>query len=303
MDHDIVIVGGGPAGLNAALVLGRARKRVLLCDAGPPRNAAAAHIQGFVTRDGTPPAEFRSLARAELAAYPGVVVRDVRVQQIDVTGPGAFTVALADGARVTARRLLLCTGLVDELPPLPGCPELWGTSVHLCPYCHGWELRERTIGFLCPSAAMLEWALLLRGWSRDVVVFTDGAYDVPADARARLHRAGVAIEPRKLKRLVGATALTAVELVDGEHVPVQGMFVRPKQHQTALVTGLGLELDDHGFVKVDELRRTSRAGVYAAGDLTTGLQGAVLAAAAGSHAAAAVNHDLTTELALSGELD
>ncbi|MDC0717260.1 NAD(P)/FAD-dependent oxidoreductase [Nannocystis bainbridge] len=303
MDFDIVIVGGGPAGLSAALALGRARKRVLVCDAGAPRNLAAAHIQGFVTRDGTPPAEFRRIARAELTAYPGVVVRDTRVLDIAAQAPDAFAVTLAGDARVTARRVLLCTGLVDELPPLPGIAEFWATSVHLCPYCHGWELRERPLGYLCPDPAMLEWALLLRGWSPTVVVFTDDAFAVPADTRAHLQQAGVAIEPRKLKRLVGAGTLTAAELTDGDRIAIEGLFVRPKQHQVPIVAGLGLTLDEHGFVKVDDFKQTSRPGIYAAGDLTTGLQGAIFSAAAGYLAGAAINHGLTTELALRGELE
>ncbi|WP_434423229.1 NAD(P)/FAD-dependent oxidoreductase [Nannocystis pusilla] len=303
MDLDIVIVGGGPAGLSAALALGRARKRTLLCDAGEPRNAAAAHIQGFVTRDGTPPAEFRRIARAELTAYPSVVVRDTRVQDIAARGPDSFALTLGDGSRVTARRVLLCTGLVDELPPLPGLAALWGKSVHLCPYCHGWELRERPLGYLSPSPEMLEWSLLLRGWTRELVVFTDDAFAVPDETRARLTRAGVAIETRKLGRLVGDDTLTAVELADGARVAVEGLFVRPRQHQVALVTALGLALDEHGFVQVDMHRQTSHPGVYAAGDLTTGLQGAVFSAAAGYQAGAAINHALTIELALAGQLD
>lgn len=303
MDLDIVIVGGGPAGLSAALALGRARKRTLLCDAGEPRNAAAAHIQGFVTRDGTPPAEFRRIARAELTAYPSVAVRDTRVHDIAARGPDAFALTLGDGSRVTARRVLLCTGLVDELPPLPGLAALWGKSVHLCPYCHGWELRERPLGYLSPSPAMLEWSLLLRGWTRDLVVFTDDAFAVPDETRARLARAGVAIETRKLARLVGDDRLTAVELADGARVAIEGLFVRPRQHQVALVTALGLALDEHGFVQVDMHKQTSHPGVYAAGDLTTGLQGAVFSAAAGYQAGASINHALTIELALAGQLD
>lgn len=303
MDLDIMIVGGGPAGLSAALTLGRARKRVLVCDAGAPRNARAGHIQGFVTRDGTPPAEFRRLARAELAAYPSVAVRDVRVAAIEALSTGGFAVALVDGRRVTTRRVLLCTGLVDELPPLPGLAELWGTSVHLCPYCHGWELGGRPIGFLCPSPGFLEWSLLLRGWSRTVVVFTAGAFEVPPETRARLERGGVTIEERPLSRLVGESRLTAVELADGSRVAVEGLFVRPQQRQTALVTDLGLALDEHGFVKLDEHQRTSVPGIHAAGDLATRMQSATIAASAGMLAAAMINHELTIELALAGELD
>ena len=284
-EHDIIILGGGPAGLSAALVLGRACKRVLLCDGGTPRNAAASHMQGFVTQDGTPPAEFRRIARGQLAAYPDVVVRDVLASAVEVRGPESFVVQLADGTRMTARRLLLCVGLVDVLPPLPGLAALWGKSVHLCPFCHGWELRGRRVGVLASSPALLEFGLMLRGWAPEVVAFTQGSVEVDAATRARLEHGGVTIEPRRLRGLIGEEALTAVELEDGARVPVEGLFVRPAQRQTPLVLGLGLALDELGFVKVDPQQRTSVPGLYAAGDLTTMMQGALLSAAAGAMAA------------------
>jgi thioredoxin reductase len=302
MDHDIIILGGGPAGLSAALVLGRARKRVLLCDDGPPRNAPAAHMQGFVTRDGVSPAEFRRLARAEQAAYPTVQHREQRARGVEARGPGSFAVTLADGAVVTARRVLLCVGVIDELPALPGLAGLWGKSVHLCPYCHGWELQDRRTGYLCTSPKYLEWAVLLRGWSREVTLFT-GGLAVEPELRARLERAGVAIEARSPRRLIGDDALTAVELDDGTRLAMEGLYMHPPQRQTDLVRDLGLALDELGYVKIDEHRQTSVPGIYAAGDLTTPMQGALLAAAAGMFAAATINHGLTVELALAGALD
>lgn len=303
MDHDIVIVGGGPAGLSAALLLGRSRKRVLLSEAGPPRNAAAAHIQNFVTRDGTPPEEFRRLAHAELAAYAGVQRRALAVAGIAARGPGQFVVTFVDGSSVTARRVLLCVGVVDQLPALPGLAPLWGKQVHVCPYCHGWEMQDLRTGYLCPSAAWLEWGLLLRSWTREVVIFTDGAYAVEPALGERLAQAGVALEQRPVARLLGEHTLAGVQLVDGSQVALGALYVRPQQRQTGLVQGLGLALDELGYVRVDEQRQTSVPGIYAAGDLTTMVQAAALAAAAGLHAAAMVNHGLTLELALAGALD
>src|SRR5687768_10156835 len=149
MTYDVLIVGGGPAGLSAALTLGRGRKHVLLCDAGPPRNAAAEHMQNFVSRDGTPPPEFRRIAREQLEAYPNVEVRDVRIEELRGKR-GNFNARLASGD-VQARRVLLCAGMIDELPDLEGFRALWGTSVFQCPYCHGWEHRDRRFGVLASS--------------------------------------------------------------------------------------------------------------------------------------------------------
>jgi thioredoxin reductase len=302
MDHDVLIVGGGPAGLASALTLGRARKRVLLCDAGPPRNAAAVHVHNFVTRDGITPAEFRAVARDQLRAYSHVQVRDDRVDEIE-GGRDAFRVRTAAGD-TTARRLLLCTGMVDEIPAIDGMRELWGTSVFQCPYCHGWEVRDQRFGYLATTVAALEFGLFLRGWTRDVTVFTEGTFAVPPDVAARLVAGNVRVEERPLGRLAATgDRLEAVLLADGGAIPMDVLFVHPVQRQTGLVQSLGLALDEKGFVQLDDHGETSIPGIYAAGDLTTPLQAAVLAAAAGTRAAALLNHDLTCEMATRGSLD
>jgi len=300
--YDVAIAGGGPAGLAAALTLGRARKRVLLCDADTPRNTAAARVHNFVTRDGTPPAEMRRIAREQLAPYPKVAVADARVEGVDGDA-GGFTVHLATGD-VRARRLLLCAGMIDELPALPGFRELWGRSIFQCPYCHGWEVQDRPFGLLADAPFWLEHAPFFRGWTGDLIVFTDGRFEVTDAMRAPLVAAGVGLEERPIRRLVAGddAHLTAVELADGATVAREVLFAKPPQRQTALVMALGLDLDEQGLVRVDAQMRTSRAGVYAAGDLTTMLQTAVGAAAAGMMAAACVNRELTMELVASGAL-
>jgi thioredoxin reductase len=301
MMFDIVIVGGGPAGLSAALNLGRARKRVLLCDSGPRRNAAAEHIHGFVTQDGTPPTEFRRLGRQQLEPYGGVEARDIPVEEIRGER-GAFEVRLATGD-VQARRILLCTGMIDELPDIDGFRELWGRSIFQCPYCHGWEVQDRRFGFLAPSLDSIEFALLLRSWARDVAVLTDGRFAVPSELRMRLASAGVPVEERRIERLSGSEGrLERVELAGGDPLGLDVLFARPPQRQVAVVQALGLELDSGGYVVVDEDRQTSTAGIYAGGDLVTPVQSAVLAAASGVQAAARLNHELTAELATSGAL-
>lgn len=310
--RDVLIVGGGPAGLSAALALGRARKRVLLVDAGPRRNAAATHVYNFLTRDGTPPDELRRVAREQLTRYPNVEVRDVSVRGIRGE-KGAFEIEL-DGATVRARRVLLATGMIDEPIAIEGFGALWGRSIFQCPYCHGWELRDQPIGYLVPAisvmppAARLEWAFFLTGWSRDLVVFTDGKLEVPAELAARYAAAGIGLEERPIAQLIAApdtgdghgARLAAVELEGGHRVPRAALFARPPQRQVPLIARLGLALDEHGFVRTEELpgtplRATSRPGIHAAGDLTTMFQGALMAAAAGAQAAYGLNHALTLE--------
>lgn len=302
---DVLVVGGGPAGLSATLALGRARKRVLLCDSGPRRNAAATHVNNFVTRDGTPPDELRAAGRRDLARYPNVSIADARVVSIEGSR-GAFRAALEDRV-VTARRLLLCTGMIDEMLAIEGFAQLWGHAVFQCPYCHGWEVKDRRWGYLAlpaHAAHVLPFAMQLRGWSRDVVVFTGGALDLPDDARARLASAGIAIETASVARLVAAgDRLEGLALAGGRVVPCDVLFAHPPQRQVEVVRALGLELDDDGVVRVDpNTCETSAKGIYAAGDLTTRRQGAIFGAAAGTQAAAAINLELTMELASTGAL-
>jgi thioredoxin reductase len=302
MLFDAVIAGGGPAGLAGALTLGRGRKRVLLCDAGTPRNAAAVHVHNFVTRDGVTPAEFRRLAREQLEAYPNVEVRDEHVEAIEGER-GAFAVRLAKG-EVRARRVLLCTGMIDEMPDVEGFAALWGKSIFQCPYCHAWEVQDRRFAYLAMSPDMLEFALLLRGWTDDVAALTNAKFTVPAEMLPRLKSAGIRPDERRIRRLVGThDGLARVEFADGDSIPRDILFVHPHQRQVPLVRSLGVALDAAGFVQVDEAsRETSIPGIYAAGDLVSHAQSAVLGAASGMRAAAMLNFALTADLAASGGL-
>lgn len=292
--YDVAIVGGGPAGLAAALTLGRARRKVLLIDSGARRNQAATHVHNFVTRDGTPPSEFREVGREQLNKYPNVEIRDVFVTSTSGERD-AFLVETSTGI-VKARRLILCTGMVDEVLTLPGFKEAWGHSIFQCPYCHGWEVRGQQWGYLALDLQALEhgFPAVLQSWTNDVLVFTCIELNVPQSLLDDLKQRGIQYEPRVVQRLVVEDQkLTHVELLDGEQVPCEVLFAHTPQHQVDLVKSLELELDAQGYVKVDPMsRQTSTPGIYAAGDLTTRAQAAIFAASTGMQTAGMVNYDL-----------
>lgn len=287
---DVAIVGGGPAGLAAALVLGRSRRSVVLFDVTPARNAAAAHVQGFLTRDGTPPRELRRLAHDELGRY-GVAVRAHRIEEIEPAGRG-FKLA-----GEMFRRVLVCTGVQDCVPELYGA--CWGTHVLQCPYCHGYEVADRSYAFLAASPADLDHALLLRAWTRDVLVLA--TFPIEGIARERLERASVPVEARALRAVEPAGDRVRLVLDGGERT-VDRLFAHPPQCQTPLVERLKLAVDSHGSVTVDEHYETSVPGVHAAGDLMTRVHSAQVAAGNGAAAAYAVNFAVTLERVVEGSL-
>lgn len=294
VDVDVVIAGGGPAGSSAALVLGRACKRVWMCDGGPRRNAAAEHVHGFLTRDGTPPEEFRRIAREQLAPYD-VTFRKERVTAVaPLDGKDGFLVLLEGGTQVRARRVLLALGVTDAPLALPGMREAWGRSVFQCPHCHGWERRGEAWGVLLGSAVLADFAIMLTGWTRNVTALTHGAFTLPLDAQERLAAAGVRLETRPMERLLveAGGALQGVELVDGTVVPLDAVFTKPKQHLPPLVSTLGLALDEAGYVRTSPQGETSLPGLFAAGDLTTPVQTAIGAAYQGALVAWTMVHGL-----------
>jgi thioredoxin reductase len=290
--YDVVIAGGGAAGLSAALVLGRARRRVALVDAGAPRNAPAAHMQGFLSRDGMSPVDLLAAGRAEISGY-GVELVAGQVQEIE---PG-FVVRLADGRALTARRILVATGVRDVLPEIPGVRERWGRDLLHCPYCHGWEVRDQPIGVLGTVPGSVEHALLVRQWSDDVVFFVHRS-DLTAAERVQLDARGVQIADGEVARLLVADdRLTGVELASGHVVARTAIFIRPRNvpHADGLLAGLGCDADGAGFVTVDATGRTSTPGVWAAGNVVDPRAQVITAAGAGSAAAISINADLVHE--------
>lgn len=290
--HDVVVVGGGAAGLSAALVLGRARRRVAVVDAGTPRNAPAAHMQGFLSRDGMPPGDFSALGRTEVRGY-GVELIGGRVAGIE---PG-FRVRLDGGEALEARRLLIATGVRDELPDIPGVRERWGRDLLHCPYCHGWEVRDQPLGVLGTRPDAVQHALLIRQWSDDVTFFADHL-DLQPDDLARLRARGIRVVHGEVAALViDDDRLTGVALVDGRVVARAAVFIRPANvpHADGLLAGLGCETDAAGFPVVDPAGRTTTPGVWAAGNVVDPRLQVIGAAGAGSTAAIAINADLVRE--------
>jgi thioredoxin reductase len=287
--YDVVVVGGGAAGLNAALMLGRARRRVAVVDGGAPRNAPAAHMHGFLSRDGMPPAELLKTGREELVGY-GVDLIDDDVEQLR---PG-FTLRLAGGRELTARRVLWATGVHDELPAIPGLRESWGTDAVTCPYCHGYEVRDQPLGVLGTEPASVEHALLVRQWSPDVVYFAHTAPPSEED-RERLDARGIRVVDgtvTAVRREGGA--MTGVEL-GGRFVARVALFVRTRTvPYDAQLRELGCAVADD-VVTVDAGGRTSVPGVWAAGNVVDARATVIIAAAQGAAAAGALNHDLVTE--------
>ena len=291
-NYDVVVIGGGPAGLSAALVLGRARRRVAIVDAGAPRNAPAAHIQGFLSRDGMAPSDLLAAARTEVAGY-GVGLIDDRVEGVE-TG---FDVRLGSGQKLHARRILVATGVSDELPDIPGVRERWGRDLLHCPYCHGWEVRDEPLGVLGTRAGSVQHALLVRQWSCDVVFFAH-TYDLSRTERVQLDVRGIQIVTGEIAQLVvESDRLTGVELVDGRMVARTAIFIRPGNvpHADGLLTGLGCQLGEEGFVAVNATGKTSVFGVWAAGNVVDPRAQVITSAGAGSAAAIAMNADLVDE--------
>lgn len=290
--RDVAIIGGGPAGLAAALVLGRARREVTLFDCERRRNAKADRVNGYLGRDGTPPQELRTLAHEELRRYPTIELHTKQMIEAIEPAGRAFKVA-----GELFRRVLVCVGVKDCVPELYGA--CWGTHVLQCPYCHAYEVADRAYAFLATKPADLDHALLLRAWTKDVLVLADFPLDDVMEER--LAKAHVEVETRSLREVRADGDRVRLVLAGGEVVRDR-LFAHPPQCQTELVESLKLAVDDHGSVRVDEHYETSVPGVHAAGDLMTQVHSAQMAAGNGAAAAYAVNFAVTLERVVDGSL-
>lgn len=298
MAVDCAIIGGGPAGMNAALVLGRARRDVIVFDDNRPRNAVTRHTHGFLTRDGVTPGELRGLAQRELAAYPSVAVKRQRVTNIQRAGSG-FHIGTSDGRWYAARKVLLATGLRETLPQVPNIDTYYGRSLFNCPYCDGWELRDRPLIVIADGMNAFTLTRLAYQWSNDVLLCTNGARRTLSEENLqKLQARGIRITRQRIVELGGKGGeLEFIRLEDGKRVRRTGGFVSPMWQQAAPFGELlGCMTNDQGGIQTDRLGRTSVYGVYAAGDSSVIAPAqAVIAAGEGSKAAIGINADLIQE--------
>jgi len=310
--YDVIVVGAGPAGLSAALVLGRARRRVLVLDGGPPRNAAAHASHGFLTRDGASPAELIATAREELGRYASVTIRASNAVDA-ASDEGGFVVALEDGASVRSRLILLATGVRDLLPDVPGLA--WGPNVHVCAYCHGWEVRDQPLALLGSWRTMFERAALLLGWSEDLTALLDDFNGTDADAVEvveRLRALGLHVATEPVALVEEQPDGLRFHLEGGSHVDVAAAFVPAVQEGVSpLTNALGcIPMEGASgftpYLRTNAPGETTTSGVYAAGDLLGGTQSVALAVGSGAQAAYMMNRVLATadakaRLALGGD--
>ena len=294
--YDVVVIGGGAAGLSAALVLSRAQRKVLVVDAGQPRNAPAAHMHGYLSRDGMPPSELLASGQDEVVGYGGEVVADT-VTDLVPDGRTGFWVLLDDGRRVSTRRLLVTTGLRDELPNVPGLAERWARDVLHCPYCHGHEVRNQQLGVIGGTPGSVRYAQIVRQWTHDLVYFTPPGL-LTAVERTELLARAIGVVEGTIAQLVidNDDHLRGVQMDDGCVIPRDALFVPPRfMPNNLLLLGLGCAIDPNGWVDVDATGHTGVPGVWAAGNIVDPRAQVITAAGAGSAAAIAMNADLVDD--------
>jgi thioredoxin reductase len=298
--YEVVVVGGGAAGLSAAVTLSRALRSTLVVDAGEPRNAPAAGVHGFLSRDGVSPGELLAEGRKEVRRYGGTVTSGEVIAAR--TSADGFDVVLRDGRTVAARRLLIATGLSDELPQVEGLKDRWGRDVLHCPYCHGWEVRHRAIGVLASGPMAVHQALLFRQWSANITLFLNDAVEPSEEEWEQLSARSISVVMGRVLALeVTDDAVTGVALSSGKVLPVEAVVVGPRfEARSALLESLGVETVEHPLgigkrVETNAQGATSVAGVWAAGNVSDLTAQVIASAAAGVAAGAAINADLISE--------
>ncbi|GAA2177339.1 NAD(P)/FAD-dependent oxidoreductase [Arthrobacter parietis] len=303
--YDVVVIGGGAAGLSAALMLGRTRRSVAVVDAGHPRNSPASGVHGFLTREGMNPLDLVAAGRADVQLYGGVIVPGTAVDVASTDDSrDRFRTTLDDGTVLHSRRLLLTTGLTDVLPEIPGLRERWGQEVLHCPFCHGWEVRDQQIGILGTSAMSVHQALLFRQWSNNITLFLNDTVEPTEEEWEHLAARGVTVVDGSVARVLNQNdggTLSGVELTGGRVVPLEALVVAPRfVANTGIFASLGLAPVQHPMgvgehLATDEMGATGVDGVWAAGNVANLMLQVLPSAASGSVAAMAINNDLMVE--------
>lgn len=295
MPYDVIIVGGGPAGLSAALMLGRCRRKVLVLDAGQQRNRFSREMHGYLSRDGIAPGKLIALGQREIARY-GIARRAGEVVAACTTRHG-FRLTERGGAKFTCRKLVLATGLRDRIPDVEGIDALYGTSVHHCPYCDGYECRDRALAAYGRGSKAVGLALALTTWSRDVIAITDGPARLTSAQRDRLKHHRIQLDPRRIARLEGSRGrLKRIVFRDGGFIERDALFFNTGQDQVSdLAVRLGCVMKNDGGIRIDRRERTGVPGLFVVGDASKDVQFAIVAAAEGATAAAVINHELQAE--------
>ena len=293
---EVIIIGAGPAGLSAALILGRSRRHVLVCDTGEHRNAASHAMHGFLTRDGIPPMELLSLGREQLHPYDTIELRTIKVADA-IHHPDHFELTLADDTRITSRKLILATGVVDELPPIEGAEAFYGQGVFHCPYCDGWEHLDQAIAIYGPSKHGHKLALELRQWSHNLTLCTDGPAQLSSAERERLAHNNIKIREERITRLEGNNGvLERIIFTNDQSLECRALFFRGHEQQRSnLPEKLGCTFSKKGAVRTSDYEATNVPGLYVVGDASRRVQLAIIAAAEGAAAAWAINTELLKE--------
>ena len=286
--YEVAIVGGGPAGLSAALVLARACRTIAVIDAGTPRNSASPGVHAFLSRDGILPADLKKASRKQIANYPDVEFLNQPVRQIRAAHPErGLRVALTNGQTLNAEVVILAAGMIDELPDMPGFNQHWGRRIIHCPFCHGFENRGARWSVLAKDLDDIEKAEDYGSWTDTLTVFADQRVHIPKELLERLANKNIALDRRSVRQLISSDDgdLRAIEMHDGSQVLCETLVYRPQQHQTGVVIDSGVALSESGRVWIDGNHQTSIPGIFAAGDLAPGCQDALAAAAEGAKAA------------------
>ena len=293
IQYDAVIIGGSYAGLSAAMGLGRARRQVLVIDSGAPCNKQTPHSHNFLTQDGNTPAGIAAIAREQVLRYPTITIAADTVIAASGTN-NDFTLSLAGGEEVFTRKLLFATGIRDIMPEIPGFADCWGISAIHCPYCHGYEYSDQPTGILANGEAAADFGLLIRNWTAALTIFTNGYSTIPEASRIKLEAQGIGINENPVLHVVHDHGqVSQLDLGGGDYAKLNALYARlPFIQHCTLPAALGCELDDKGYLKVNELQSTTVEGIYAAGDNTSPMRAVAAAVAAGAKAAAMLNHEL-----------